>query len=340
MLRLPPFRYHTPRSLEEAVAILNDYGPEAMIVAGGTDLYPKMKRRQMTPAHLVSVRGIRELYGIRKAEAGGWQLGALATLSQVGEHTELTGTLPALATAAGDVSTPQLRNAGTIGGNLCVDTRCTYYDQTEHWRRSIDYCMKKDGEICWVAPGSPRCWAVSSSDTAPVMVALDAQVRVVGPLGERTIPVAALYGREGINYLAGKQANEIITEIIVPPHDGAESVYLKLRRRGSFDFPILGVAVALRREPDGIVRDARIVLGAVESYPLEIPAAEQLLNGQRLTPEVIEAVAALCRKPARPLDNTDLTLHYRSKMVPVYVARALRRLAGLDPGSVLGEAAA
>ncbi|HYN89880.1 MAG TPA: FAD binding domain-containing protein, partial [Ardenticatenaceae bacterium] len=113
MLRLPPFTYHTPRSLEEAVAILNDYGPEAMIVAGGTDLYPKMKRRQMTPAHLVSVRGIRELYGIRKAEAGGWQLGALATLSQVGEHTGLAGTLPARATAAGDVSTPQLRNAGT-----------------------------------------------------------------------------------------------------------------------------------------------------------------------------------------------------------------------------------
>lgn len=333
MLRLPPFTYHAPHSLDEAVALLADHGPEAMLVAGGTDLYPKMKRRQMTPAHLVALRGIRELYGVRRDEAGAWRLGALATLTQVADHGALAGIFPALTHAAGQVSTPQLRNAGTIGGNLCVDTRCTYYDQTEHWRASINYCMKKDGEICWVAPGSPRCWAVSSSDTAPVMVALGAQVRLVGPLGERVVPVAALYGTDGIAYLAGKQANEIITDITVPVVAGTESIYLKVRRRGSFDFPILGVAVTLRRDADGTVREPRIVLGAVESFPLRVPAAEEALAGQRLTPEVIEAAAALCRKPARPLDNTDLTLHYRSKMVPVFVARALRRLAGLESAS-------
>jgi 4-hydroxybenzoyl-CoA reductase subunit beta len=340
MLRLPPFTYHAPRSLDEAMQVLNDYGPEAMVVAGGTDLYPKMKRRQMTPTHLVALRGIRELYGVRQSGDDGWRLGALATLTQVSKHGGLLAPFPALTAAAGQVSTPQLRNAGTIGGNLCVDTRCTYYDQTEHWRRSINYCMKKDGEVCWVAPGSPRCWAVASSDTAPVMVALGAKVRLVGPLGERTVPVAALYGTDGINYLAGKQFNEVIAELTLPVVEGTENIYLKLRRRGSFDFPILGVAVALRREPDGTVRDARVVLGAVESFPLRVAAAEELLNGQRLSPEVIEAAAAACRKPARPLDNTDLTLYYRSKMVPVYVARALRLLAGLEPRTGGEEVAA
>lgn len=327
MLRLPPFDYYAAQSVEEAVKLLQDHGPEAMVVAGGTDLFPKMKRRQMEPRVLVGLRGIRDLYGIRRREEGGYRLGPMATLTQVSLHPELRAAYPGLTYAAGVVSSPQLRNAGTIGGNLCVDTRCTYYDQTYHWRKAINFCKKKDGDTCWVAPGSPRCWAVSSSDTAPVMVALGAQVRLVGPDGERVIPVRELYGRDGINFLAGKRHDEIITDILLPPADGWESVYLKLRRRGSFDFPILGVAVALRRNEDGTVADARIVLGAVESYPLEVPDAAALLVGNRLESDVIEAAAKACFKPARPLDNTDLTLYYRKKMVPVYVARALRQLA-------------
>ncbi len=328
MLRLPPFDYYGVQSVEEAVKLLSDHGPEATVVAGGTDLFPKMKRRQMEPRVLVGLRGIRELYGIQPQEDGGYRLGPMATLTQVSLHPALRAAYPGLTYAAGVVSSPQLRNAGTIGGNLCVDTRCTYYDQSYHWRKAINFCMKKDGEICWVAPGSPRCWAVSSSDTAPVFVALGARVRLVGPEGERVIPVRELYGRDGINFLAGKRPDEIITDILLPPAEGWESVYLKLRRRGSFDFPILGVAVALRRNEDGTVADARIVLGAVESYPLEVPDAAALLVGNRLEPEVIEAAAKACFKPARPLDNTDLTLYYRKKMVPVYVARALRQLAG------------
>ena len=328
MLRLPPFDYYGVQSVEEAVKLLSDHGPEATVVAGGTDLFPKMKRRQMEPRVLVGLRGIRELYGIQPQEDGGYRLGPMITLTQVSLHPALRAAYPGLTYAAGVVSSPQLRNAGTIGGNLCVDTRCTYYDQSYHWRKAINFCMKKDGEVCWVAPGSPRCWAVSSSDTAPVFVALGARVRLVGPEGERVIPVRELYGRDGINFLAGKRPDEIITDILLPPAEGWESVYLKLRRRGSFDFPILGVAVALRRNEDGTVADARIVLGAVESYPLEVPDAAALLVGNRLEPEVIEAAAKACFKPARPLDNTDLTLYYRKKMVPVYVARALRQLAG------------
>lgn len=328
MLRLPEFDYYAPETLDEAVKLLHENGPEAMIVAGGTDLLPKMKRRQMEPEVLVGLRRIRDLYGVRKREGGGYRLGAMATLTQVSADRRLEA-YPALTHAAGAVSTPQLRNTGTIGGNLCVDTRCTYYDQTYHWRTALNFCKKKDGEVCWVAPGSPRCWAVSSSDTAPVMIALGAQVRLVGPEGERVVPVETLYGSEGIDYLAGKHPNEILTDILLPPADSVRSVYIKVCRRGSFDFPILGVAAALRLDEDSTVRDARIVLGAVESYPVIVREAAGILNGNKLEEDTIEAVTQACYESAHPLGNTDLTLYYRKKMVPVYVKRALRRIADM-----------
>lgn len=329
MLRLPEFDYYAPEALDEAVKLLSDYGSDAMIVAGGTDLFPKMKRRQMEPEVLIGLRHIRDLYGIRKRGDGGYRLGAMATLTQVSEDDRLSE-YPALKYAAGAVSTPQLRNAGTIGGNLCVDTRCTYYDQTYHWREAIDFCMKKDGEICWVAPGSPRCWAVSSSDTAPVLISLGAQVRLVSAEGERVVPVEALYGDEGIDYLAGKRPDEILTDILIPPADGVRNVYIKVRRRGSFDFPILGVAAALRLEDDDTVTETRIVLGAVESFPVIVNEVEEILVGNTLDEDAIEAVAEACYRPARPLDNTDLTLYYRKKIVPIHVKRALRHLAGIE----------
>jgi 4-hydroxybenzoyl-CoA reductase subunit beta len=216
---------------------------------------------------------------------------------------------------------------GTLGGNVCVDTRCNYYNQSYQWRKAVDFCMKKDGLICLVAPGSPRCWAVSSSDTAPALWSLGASVRLAGPAGERTIPLSALYQDDGIQYLT-KQPGDIVTEIVLPPSDGARSIYLKLRRRGSFDFPVLGVAATLHMDGP-TVRQARIVLGAVASLPRESVEAGRLLVGERLTPEVIDRAADAAYRPAKPLDNTDLTHPYRKKMVRVYVARALRRLAGL-----------
>lgn len=317
----------------EAVAMLAERGPEAMIVAGGTDLYPNMKRRQFEPKALVGLRSIAALQRIEGSAEAGLAIGAGMTLTQVSRRPEIAAAYPALAYAAGVVSTAQLRNMGTIGGNLCVDTRCNYYNQTYHWRKSIGFCMKKDGDICLVAPGSSRCWAVSSSDTAPVMIALGASVRLVGPQGERVIPVQALYRDDGIVYLA-KQADEILAEILLPPADGLHTAYLKLRRRGAFDFPILGVAVALKLAEDGTCAGARIVLGAVESYPVEARQAESLLIGQKLTDEVIEAAAQAAARPARPLDNTDLSLSYRKKMVSVYVARALRQAVGKNTGKL------
>ena len=331
MLRLPPFRFLVPKTAREAASMLADHGPDAMVVAGGTDLYPNMKRRQFEPKVLVSLRGIADTRGI--TANGGLRLGAMATLSAVAAHADVQGRWPAVAKAAGLVSSPPLRNAGTIGGNLCVDTRCTYYNQTEFWRASIGYCMKKDGHICLVAPGSDKCWALSSSDTAPVMIALGAEVTLVGPKGERRIPVPQLFGRDGIAYLA-KRPEEILTDIHVPDRAGWSMTYRKLRRRGSIDFPILGVAAAIQRDAGGIVTDARIVLGAVHTHPVEATDAQEFLKGKRLDAETIEMAAGIAYKPARPLDNADLSYAWRKRMARIEVGRALRELACLPTGDL------
>lgn len=322
MMRLPPFQYLAPRTVEEAVEMVSRRGPEAMVVAGGTDLYPNMKRRQFEPRYLVGLRGIGDLRGISGSAREGVTLKAGATLTEVTLHREIRQHYPALAHAAGQVGTPQLRNMGTIGGNLCLDTRCNYYNQSYFWRRAIDFCMKKDGDTCLVAPGSPRCWAVSSSDTAPVMVALDAKVKLVGPKGERWISAEALFNDDGINYLT-KGPDEILTEVTLPPVDGIRSTYWKLRRRGSFDFPVLGVAIALKLDMNRTIREARIALGAVGSRPIRPEKAEAALMGQRLTAELADHVGQLAAGPVKPLDNTDLAYFWRKRMVKVYVARSL-----------------
>jgi 4-hydroxybenzoyl-CoA reductase subunit beta len=326
MLRLPPFDYFAPRTIDEAVELLTKHGQEAMLVAGGTDVYPGMKRRIFEPKKLIGLRAIDTL---KNFEANGTiTLGAGLTLTELSRHPVIIERYRALAIAAGEVSTPQLRNMGTVGGNLCLDTRCNYYNQTEPWRASINYCMKKDGQICWVAPSSPRCWAVSSSDTAPVMLALGASIRLAGPLGERRIPVQALYHDDGMQYMT-KAPNELLIDITLPDATGVKMTYKKLRMRGSFDFPILGVAVALRLAEDGACTEANIALGAVASYPIKANDAEAMLVGQKLSAEVIEEAAKLAFKPAKPLDNTDMGHPYRKQMVRVYVARALREVAAL-----------
>ena len=322
MLRLPPFRYLAPNSIEQATNMLAQEGEQAMLVSGGTDLYPNMKRRQFTPQVLIGLRGISALQHISGSPEQGMRVGAGVTLTTLANHPVFVEHYAALASAAGSISTPQLRNMGTIGGNVLLDTRCNYYNQTEFWRHSIDYCMKKDGEVCLVAPGSPRCWAISSADTAPVLVSLDAQVRLVSVLGERVIPARELFRDDGMKPYT-RTDNEILSEIILPPADGWRSVYLKLRRRGSFDFPILGVAAALRFASDGIVADARLTLGAVASHPVEAADAAKLLLGQHLTPELILEVATLASKRSKPLDNADLTINYRKQVTPVYIRRAL-----------------
>jgi len=329
MLRLPDFRYLVPRTVNEAVRIKSDHGPEAMYVAGGTDLYPNMKRRHQTPTVVIQVAHLRPLRGVRASKGRGLRVGAGETLTALERHRRLGRRYGALAHAAREVSTPILRNMGTFGGNLCLDTRCNYYNQNYEWRKAIDFCMKKDGSICWVAPSSPRCWAVNSSDTAPVVVALGAEIDLVGPDGERTIPAQALYNNDGIDYL-GKRPDELLTAVWLPEPNGWAASYVKLRRRGSFDFPVLGVATWVKRDgaaPDAPVIDARVVLGAVASYPMPIPAAAEALIGRPLTDESIHDAAEAAWRPAKPMDNTDYHLAWRKEMVRVNVGRALRAVA-------------
>ena len=319
MLRLPSFTYLQPKTLAEALRMKADAGPEGMYVAGGTDLYPNMKRRHQEPRTVISLMGIPEL---RTME--GWNVGTCVTLSSLSNFPSFQRSHPAVVAAARLVSTPLLRNMGTIGGNLCLDTRCNYYNQSYEWRKSIDFCMKKDGHICWVAPSSPRCWAVSSSDVAPVMVAIGAEYRLVGPQGERIVPAGRFYHNDGINYLT-KQPDEILADVRLPAPNGWNAVYHKLRRRGSFDFPVLGVAAWVKRDRK-TVTDARIVLGGVASYPQEVPEAGAALVGKPLSGETIAAAADAAYRPSKPMDNTDFDLSWRKQMTRVYVMRALEEL--------------
>ncbi len=329
MLRLPRFSYLRPKTAREAARMAAELGPRAMFVAGGTDLFPKLKRRQFEVDTLIGLDFLpREIDN----GSGECTIGARATLAAVSRDSHLIARFTGYAEAAGLVSSPPLRNAGTIGGNLCVDTRCNYYDMTYEWRKAAGFCLKKDGDICLVAPSSPRCWAVSSSDTAPMAIALDGVVMLAGPEGERELPVAALYRDDGIDYMA-KQPAEVVTALRLHAASNARSAYVKLRRRGSIDFPIAGAAVAVELDGD-VLAGARVVLTAVASHPLEAAAAEAFLKGKRLQPEVVREAAEIASKPARPLDNADLNHFWRKRMVRVVVEQALTKisdqLAGLD----------
>jgi 4-hydroxybenzoyl-CoA reductase subunit beta len=381
MLRLPPFRLLRPRTLAEAARLLAEEGaghqgsaeamgpagatgqaPAVRLVAGGTDLWPNMKRRHQRAETVVSLMGIPGLAGIRdggdggsgdggggdggaagteRAAAsdnggnGGVRIGATTLLDDVARHPLIAGRYPALATAVASISSPPLRNMGTLGGNLCVDTRCTYYNQTEEWRRAIDYCMKAEGTICWVATSSPRCWAHSASDSAPMLCALDASVRLVSARGERVVPVTDLYRDDGIDYLA-RRPDEILAEIALPAaaaRDSCHSAFWKLRRRGSIDFAVLSVAAAVWTDAAGSVNRAHLVLGAVGSAPVAVTAATELLIGKPLRAlaedrELLAAAGRLVRKAATPMDNTDFQAQWRGVMAARYAEAALRELAG------------
>jgi 4-hydroxybenzoyl-CoA reductase subunit beta len=326
MMRLPGFRYRAPRTIADAAAWLADDPAQSMLLAGGTDLLPNMKRRQQTPTTLIGLRGIDGFGEIH--DGNGLAIGAGVTLSTLTIDPRIRGAYRGLWQAAAQVATPHLRNMGTVGGNLCLDTRCNYYDQNYEWRKSIDFCLKKDGATCWVATSSPKCLAVSSTDTAPMLQALGASVTLVSAHGQRTLPVADLFANDGMHYLT-KRPDEILTTIDLPASDGWRSSYWKLRRRGAIDFPVAAAAVAAKCDGETIV-EARIVLGAVASRPLAADRAARLLIGHPLTEEAIAAAAAAASEVAKPMDNTDFELVWRKKMVRVLVASALREVRGDD----------
>ena len=328
MLRLPRFKYLRPKTAREAAQMSADLGPRAMFVAGGTDLFPKLKRRQFDVETLIGLDFLPRQ--VRSGSFGSISVDAGVTLAAAAREEHLKKNFAGYADAAGLVSSPPLRNAGTIGGNLCVDTRCNYYDMTYEWRKAAGFCMKKDGDICLVAPSSPRCWAVSSSDTAPMAIALEGVVMLTGPDGERELPVSALYRDDGIDYMA-KQPSEVVTSLRLIAGENTSSAYVKLRRRGSIDFPIAGAAVALQLDGDTIV-SSRIVLSAVASYPLEARAAEDFLKGRQVDADTIREAAEIAAKPAKPLDNADLSHFWRKRMVRVVVEQAIRKAIDQRPG--------
>ena len=335
MLRLPTFQLHVPATIEDAALLLREHraaeqdsartgtpGITVMVVAGGTDLYPNMKRRQFTPKTLIALsRAVSKGIG----DGAGLTIGAGATLAAVARDARIRERYAALAEGALAISTPQLRNMGTLGGNLCLDTRCNWYDQSLFWRMAEGMCMKTDPSVvCRVAPSSPRCLAVASADTVPALLALNARVRVVNASGERVIAVADLYREDGINPLTIGR-DDIVTQILLPELDGWRSTYLKLRDRGSFDFPIVGLAAAVRLD-GGIVRGARVAMTAVGSRPMLVEDAATAIIGTRLDDDAIAAAAAAAHKLARPMDNTSGTIAQRKRSVPVYAARALAAL--------------
>ncbi len=322
MMRLPKLAVSSPETIEEAAGVLADLGDRAVVLSGGTDLIPNLKRHQLTVDTVVLLGRIDDLEGIR-VEGDTVHIGARTTLRAIVD-SELVPSV--VARAAGEVASPTIQNQGTIGGNLCVDTRCFWLNVPDLWRQAAEPCLKADGDTCWVAPAKQHCWAVSSSDLAPVLVALEASVTLVGSGGTRTMRLADLYVDDGIDYLT-KSPDEIITSVTIPVDRGLDATYHKLRRRGSVDFPILGVAAAIRRDDAGVCTEARIILGAVASAPLRATEAEAALVGEPFGAESIAAAAETARKLARPLYNTDLTSRYRKRMVPVFVKRALVELA-------------
>ncbi|MHC4136445.1 MAG: FAD binding domain-containing protein [Planctomycetota bacterium] len=326
MMRLPTFRYCAPKTPEEVVSVLKDEGPAAaQVVAGGTDLFPNMKRRQHEPKTVVSLRHVDALRGLEWRADGSLRIGPAETLRAVERDPGVKERLPGLWQAVVSISTPILRNTGTIGGNVCLDTRCNYLNQNFEWRRAINHCLKCSGDTCWTAPGGTRCWAVNSSDTVPLMIVLGARFRLLGPDGAREIDAADMYASvdDGREWLT-RRADELLTDIVIPPQGAAKSTYVKLRRRAAFDFPVLGVAA--RVEASGKVEWADLVLNALGPAPIRCLDAERALVGGPLTDATIAEAADLAPRAARPLDNTDHMPSWRKKMVRVHVRRALEAL--------------
>ena len=325
VLRLPPFRYHRPESLDEARELLDRHGEAAMVIAGGTDLVPNMKHRLFEPSHLVSIRGLPELMGVE--ERDGWiHIGALETLAALSAHPVVRLRVPSLAKAAGLVAGPQIRNSATLGGNLCLDTRCTYYNQTEFWRNALGYCLKKDGSVCHVTRVGKKCVAAHSADTPPVLMVLGAELELSGPEGVREVSVRDFFVADGIRNTVRKPG-EILTRVRIPiVPDARRTAYRKLRVRGAIDFPLLSIALGATFGEDGTLEALSGVVAGLGARPRDLTGGAELAEGNLLDEELIEARADRAHAPCRPLANMIVDPDWRREMVRVEVGRALREL--------------
>jgi len=338
-LSLPQFKLLRPRTLEEAVSLLAkhsdglnaDESPQnrlhnVRIVAGGTDLIPSMRQKLFEPQYVLDIRHIAELKGIREQKGSGVEIGALTSLTTV-EHSDLLRRrYPVLTEAAATVASPLLRNMGTIGGNICLDTRCLWYNQSLTWRKGCGFCIKKDGDLCHVAPGGSKCWAAFSGDTPPALLCLDAEIEIASASGLRRMPLRDFYTNDGVAY-RNLQPNELVTRVFLPESSADYSgVYRKLRVRGSIDYPLAGVAVVIKRS-NGHIADGRLAITAVNPAPLLVKGASELLTGKILDEALAEAVGNLAAKTAKPLTTSALTPEYRREMIRVFTKRAVLQAA-------------
>lgn len=328
MLRLPMADYYAPSSLSKACSILAEHEEEAKVLGGGTDLLVACKLRNVTPTVLLSLGSISELKGIHLHEGEYLKIGAMTSLHDLICDSSISDHYPALSQAAALVGTTQLQYMGTIGGNLCLNTRCIYYNQSESWRRSRDVCFKMGGHVCHVVPKGKKCYAVFSGDTAPALIALDAEVKLVSNTEERLVSVSKLYTGDGKEPLALK-SGELVSEIRLPlPTKSQSSTYLKYREREAIDFPMVGVAVRMDTNDDGICTGCRVVLNAVDCGPTEVREARELLEGKAPTFDLIQEVALEAEKRAHPVANTPgSTPAYRHNLAGILTHRALHQVA-------------
>ena len=329
-MSLPEFKLLRPRTLAEAVELLASCS-DVQIVAGGTGLVPSLKQRLFTPAYVLDIRRIAELRGIRNVPGQGTEIGALTTLTEIENSEHIRHDYPVLHEAATTVASPILRNMGTLGGNICLDTRCLWYNQSLTWRTSCGFCIKKDGDLCHVAPGGSKCWAVFSGDTPPALLCLDAELEIAGPASTRRVVLRDFYNNVGDARMKLAK-NEIVARILLPERTaGYRGSYRKLRLRGSIDYPLAGVAVALKRS-NGHVEAARVAITAVNPAPLVVRGAEQELVGRAVTAENAAAVGELAARTAKSLTTSALTPEYRREMIRVFTRRAVLEAAKQSAG--------
>ncbi len=322
-MTLPAFRLLRPASASEAARALSDLGAEAMMIAGGTDVIPNLQMKLFAPRALVDLKPLDELAGIEYSPQAGLRIGALATLSEICGSAVIREKFPVLASAASSIAGPIQRNMGTLGGNLCLETRCIWYNQSHFWRKALGGCLKKDGEICHVAPGGRFCWAAWSGDTAPALLALDAEIEILGPSGARRLPLEKFYHNDGMNRIA-LERGELVAAVHVPASAaGRRGTYRKLRIRRAIDYPLAGVALALEVDPSGVCRRARVALCAVNPAPRLVPEASSWLEGERYSQELVERVARAAIRTGKPLTTSASTPVYRREMLRVFTRRAL-----------------
>jgi 4-hydroxybenzoyl-CoA reductase subunit beta len=324
-LSLPQFKLLRPKSVSEAIEFLNSRGAVSgatQILAGGTDFIPSMRQKLFEPEYVLDLSRVTAMRGISPQPDGSVEIGALTTLRAIERSSFLQQHYPVLTEAAATVASPVLRNMGTIGGNICLDTRCLWYNQSLAWRKGCGFCIKKDGDLCHVAPGGTKCWAVFSGDTPPALLCLNAEIEIANAAGIRRVPLRDFYTGLGDNYRK-LQPNELVTRIFLPASAaGYRGVYRKLRVRGSIDYPLAGVAVVMKRT-NGHVADARIGITAVNPAPLLVKGANELLVGKAVDEALAEAVGDLAAKTAKPLTTSALTPEYRREMIRVFTKEAV-----------------